>query len=78
VHFPYLFNQSLRYIKEDRILKGNKHSLEEMEDDYFKLEYPFLIRLVTTDTETLLCGVQSCYTHLNSSSDLDTELKKTL
>jgi len=47
VHYPYLFNQALCYIKEDC-------------------------------DETLLCGVQSCYSSLTINCNLEKELLKTL
>ena len=78
IHYPYLFNQAFRYIKEDRIIKGNEKALHSLQDAYFELHYPFMHRDLRTEAETLLCGVQSCFTTLKDDSDLVKELNKTL
>ena len=76
--FPYLFTQALRYVKEDRVLKGSSESLEKREEEFFSLNYPYMLRTLAQEDETLLCGVQSCYTALSSDADLNEELQKTL
>lgn len=78
VHFPYLFNQAMRYIKEDRVLKGEKDALGKLTEAMLKLDYPYVLRVQADAQETLLCGVQSCYASLKQDSDLQVELNKTL
>jgi hypothetical protein len=78
VHFPYLFTQALRFIKEDRVIKGSKAALEELNADYIGLDYPYLLRSISESEETLLCGVQSCFAKIEAASDLREELRKTL
>ncbi len=78
VHFPYLFTQALRFIKEDRVLKGSKSALEALNTAYLALDYPYLLRSLSETEETLLCGVQSCYAKLDADADLQEELTKTL
>lgn len=78
VHFPYLFNQAMRYIKEDRIFKGEKAALDRLNETILKLDYPYILRVQADANETLLCGVQSCYASLKEDANLQEELNKTL
>lgn len=78
VHFSYLFTQALRFIKEDRVLKGSRAALQELNAAYIGLDYPYLLRFLSESEETLLCGVQSCFAKIDAQSDLRAELTKTL
>ena len=78
LRYPYLFNQALRYIKEDRLIKGDKKALKTCAKDFFDLKYPFILRQITQNGQMLLCGVQSCYTNLDNDADLKLEIEKTL
>lgn len=78
LRYPYLFNQALRYIKEDRIIKGNEAFLEETSDSFFKIDYPFILRHLSPDKNAILCGVQVCYTNLDTKSNIEEEVYKTL
>jgi len=78
VHYPYLFNQAMRYLKEDRVIKGNKKALLEYNDAILKTNYPYLLRSLEDIQEILLCGVQSCYASLKPDADLQVEIDKTL
>lgn len=77
IHFPYFFDQAMRYIKEDRVIKGSKKNLNELNEKFLEITYPFILRTLSTK-ETILCGVQSCYTSLEVDSDLNKEVNKTL
>lgn len=78
IRYPYLFNQALRYIKEDRIIKATKEAHDDMSKDYFEISYPFILRTLSSENETLLCGIQSCYTNLDKDADLNKAIQKTL
>jgi uncharacterized protein YyaL (SSP411 family) len=78
IRFPYLFSQALRYVKEDRILKGNIENLADKQEEFMGLNYPYMLRYKNKEDETLLCGVSSCYTSLTKNANLDEELQKTL
>lgn len=78
IRYPYLFSQALRYVKEDRVLKGNKSALKERQQEFMELTYPYMLRSLSQENETLLCGIQSCYTSLTPEASLKEELQKTL
>ena len=78
IHSPYLFSQTLRYLKEDRIVKGNKINLRNYQESFSYTRNPYLLRHIVQTEETLLCGVQSCFTSLNNNSNFTQELEKTL
>ncbi len=78
VQYPYLFNQTMRYVKEDRVIKADKASLEQINDTFLKVSYPFVLHSLSDEKGILLCGIQSCYANLSVDSNLDEEVKKTL
>ena len=60
IYFPYLFNQALRYAKEDRIVKAAPERLSSQL--LSKVEYPFVLtRGDTTSEGFMVCGIHSCF-----------------
>lgn len=78
VHFPYLFDQAVRFIKEERVIKGKKSALEGIHKDLIHLGYPFVLRSLSDEDEILLCGVRSCYACIDEKTDINAALEKTL
>lgn len=63
VYFPYFFNQVLRYIKEDRIIKSSSGNLMENALALAQINYPFTLKQAdfSAENEFLVCGVNSCF-----------------
>ena len=60
IYFPYLFNQALRYAKEDRIVKADAEHLQK--DPLEKVTYPFVLTKLDPDADGfMICGTQSCF-----------------
>ncbi|PHR55440.1 MAG: thioredoxin domain-containing protein [Arcobacter sp.] len=78
LRYPYLFNQAIRYIKEDRVIKGSEDFLQKVNSSFENLDYPFVQRYLSSENQAILCGTQSCYTNLDIKSNLEEELQKTL
>ncbi len=72
INAPYLFNQMMRYLKEDRIVKSKLHVKQV-------LRYPFSLKQFDADVEGyLVCGMQHCFAQTSHSSELDALIDKSL
>ena len=72
INSPYLFNQMIRYIKEDRIIKST------LPVPY--LRYPFTLKKYDPDvTGTyLVCGMQRCFATTDDGNALDALIEQSL
>jgi uncharacterized protein YyaL (SSP411 family) len=62
VYYPYMFNQMMRYLKEDIIIKSNRENLLNNLYEILKLSYPYiLIKSQEELVKFLICGIKSCY-----------------
>ena len=60
IYFPYLFNQALRYAKEDRIVKADAGRLAM--NPLEKVNYPYTLTKLDPGAEGfMVCGTQSCF-----------------
>jgi uncharacterized protein YyaL (SSP411 family) len=65
INAPYLFNQMIRYVKEDRVIKTNLH--------VNFLRYPYAIKKFDPESEGyLICGLQSCFATTSNEQEIDT------
>ncbi|MEA2112214.1 MAG: thioredoxin domain-containing protein [Campylobacterota bacterium] len=65
INSPYLFNQMIRYIKEDRIIKSNLH--------VGFLHYPYALKKFDPQSDGyMICGLQSCFATTSNISEIDT------
>ncbi len=65
INSPYLFNQMIRYIKEDRIIKTKLH--------VNTLRYPYAIKKFDPQSEGfLICGLQSCFATTHDVNEINT------
>jgi uncharacterized protein YyaL (SSP411 family) len=71
---PYLFNQSMRYIHEDRVIKSSAVNLKKIT----KTDYPYTKLQLSTDTEYMICGQNSCFSNTKDVNELDKLIKKSL
>jgi uncharacterized protein YyaL (SSP411 family) len=75
IYYPKLTEQSIRYLKGDRILKGPKKLLQQ----YATFTYPFVILKADESLDNfLICGENSCYASTNDLSQLDDLIISTL
>ena len=73
ITFPYLLDQAHRYMKEDRIIKAQKVSLLNNVVALSKLNYPYVKRYATNESEGfMICGLQSCFANTNEVSKINT------
>ncbi len=71
INSPYLFNQMIRYVKGDRIIKSKLHV------NY--LRYPFTRKQYDKSVEGyLVCGTQSCFATTSDANELDTLIERSL
>jgi uncharacterized protein YyaL (SSP411 family) len=72
IYFPYLFNQSLRYIKEDRIVKSKKENLMQNSATFARASYPYmLLQPDEAVDEFMICGIRSCYASVKDAADIN-------
>ena len=72
IYFPYLFNQSLRYIKEDRIVKSKKENLMQNSATFASASYPYmLLQPDEAVDEFMICGIRSCYASVKDAADIN-------
>lgn len=62
IYFPYLLDQTFRYLKEDRIVKGKSELLKENVATLTKTQYPYTKRYASSEADGfMICGLQSCF-----------------
>ncbi|MFA6188185.1 MAG: thioredoxin domain-containing protein [Sulfuricurvum sp.] len=78
IYYPRLTEQSVRYLKGDRIIKGPKKTFKE-NGPFPSLSYPFtLLKRDETATSLLICGENSCFASTNDVKELEALLKASL
>ncbi len=71
IHAPYLFNQAVRFIKEDRIIK-TKLSLK-------RTHYPFVLKKYDETIDGyLICGNKSCFASTSNPDKIDLLIKESI
>jgi uncharacterized protein YyaL (SSP411 family) len=79
VHFPYLFNQAVRYLYEDRLVKAEVVTLREAAGQLDAIPYPYLRRRASTEAEGfMLCGTQSCFAQTGDPRILEKLLQNSI
>ncbi len=77
IYFPYLFNQALRYAKEERIVKATAEALHSIAPG--TITYPFVRTKADADAEGyLVCGTQSCFATAETPDALDALIRGSL
>jgi uncharacterized protein YyaL (SSP411 family) len=72
IYFPYLLDQMLRYLKEDRIVKAPGDRLKENAPLLSKIGYPYTKRYASTDSDGfMVCGLQSCFANTDDAERID-------
>jgi len=75
IYYPKLTEQTIRYLKGDRIIKAHKSLLQKCT----QFNYPFVLLKNDESVEGfLICGENSCFAATNNSSKLDELIESTL
>ena len=79
IYFPCLFNQAMRYLYEDRVVKADAGRLKENAAPLGRLDYPYLhLKVDTAEAGFMLCGVQSCFAQTDDPAALSALLQKSI
>ena len=70
IYFPYLFNQAVRYLFEDLLVKATDAKLLSAADALAEVTYPFVHVKASSDDAFMLCGVRSCFAQLHSAEEI--------
>ena len=76
IYFPYLFNQTVRYLFEDLLVKADAEKLAAASDTFHTIRYPYLHIKATDDRAYMLCGVQSCFAQLDKAEEIATAVRE--
>jgi uncharacterized protein YyaL (SSP411 family) len=72
IYFPYLMDQTFRYLKEDRIIKGKGELLKANALTLTKTQYPYTKRYASNEADGfMICGLQSCFANTDDATKLD-------
>jgi hypothetical protein len=75
IYYPKLTEQTIRYLKGDRIIKGPKILLEQCK----AFSYPFvLFKCDESLDDFLICGENSCFASTDDLSEMDALIHSTL
>ncbi len=71
VYSAYMLNQSLRYLKGERIIKANQDKLQSNALNMIKLKYPFIQLKQNDEKGYMVCGEKSCFANTLDIQDLN-------
>ncbi len=78
IYFPYFFNQTLRYIKEDRIIKASAERLNDHRKTLSQLHYPYTLTQTDLSSEDfMICGINSCFASTADSKEINNMIHNT-
>ncbi len=69
---PYLFNQALRYLKEDRVIKATEKNLEILSN--IRYPYAHLHASDESESEYMICGYQSCFANTADINEINEKI----
>jgi hypothetical protein len=76
IYYPTLAEQTIRYLKEQRLIKGSSANLSPLSR---KFAYPFvLLKNDETLNELTVCGENACFAATNDGTKLDELIASTL
>jgi uncharacterized protein YyaL (SSP411 family) len=77
IYFPYFFDQTLRYIKDDRIVKAKKELLLANGEAFKIIDYPYTLFHPDAKAEGfLVCGTSSCFATIGEAGKIDALIRK--
>ncbi len=72
IYFPYLLDQTFRYLNEDRIIKGKKERLANNIRTLSHIQYPYTMRYASSEADGfMICGVQSCFAQTEDAAEIN-------
>ena len=78
IYYPHMFNQMMRYLKEDRILKAKRELLAKKIFELAKLRYPYTL-LKSDDVDGfMICGLMHCFSNVNDVTIIEEKIEETL
>lgn len=70
ISVPHLFNQLVRYLFEDMVVKSNAEKLDMAIPVLNHVKYPYVHVKVTHDKNYMLCGTNSCFAQLKTPMEI--------
>ena len=70
ISYPHLFNQAVRYLFEDLVVKAHADKLDMASPVLAEVTYPYVRVKATHDKNYMLCGTQSCFAQLKTPMEI--------
>jgi uncharacterized protein YyaL (SSP411 family) len=71
IYYPYMLTQSIRYLKEDRIIKSSQENLQQNALYLAKIRYPFTLYKADGSEDFMVCGKTSCFANTDDAKKLN-------
>jgi uncharacterized protein YyaL (SSP411 family) len=71
IYYPYMLTQSIRYLKEDRIIKSTPNNLSSNAYKLAKIKYPFTLLKSSDDSSYMICGLKSCFANTTQTDEIN-------
>jgi uncharacterized protein YyaL (SSP411 family) len=78
IYYPYLLTQTLRYLKEDRVIKTSLHNIKTHTLELAKIRYAFVLLKTEELQEYLICGKQNCFATTKSVAEIEKIIENSL
>nr|WP_321268581.1 thioredoxin domain-containing protein [uncultured Sulfurimonas sp.] len=77
VIYPYMLRQMLRHLKGDRVIKSNATNLDANAFELSFLNYPFIQKKLSEDSDFLICADKSCFAHTDNINKINDIIQNT-
>jgi len=71
IYYPYMLTQSMRYLKEDRIIKSTTSNFSSNAYKLAKIKYPFTLLKSSDDSAYMICGLKSCFANTTQTDNIN-------
>jgi len=71
IYYPYMLTQTIRYIKEDRVVKSSAQNLQNSAFELAKIRYPFTLLKSDPIQGYMICGKTSCFANTDDINKVD-------
>lgn len=76
IYYPSLFNQMMRYLKKDYIIKAKADKLRKNLMELSKINYPYTLLKSDEVDGFLICGLKSCFSNVNDAKIVSKEIDR--
>ncbi|WP_345991565.1 thioredoxin domain-containing protein [Sulfurimonas sp. HSL-1716] len=71
IYSPYMLDQTLRYLKGDRIIKSKMNNLHSNSKIIAQIRYPYILKQPSSNDDFLVCGTSSCFANTDKTDKIN-------